>query len=70
MTEPPRPSELGEAIQEVTEKVQLLIREEIALAKAELTEKVSKLIRGIVAEHDPGAFAQRARSPASSPSSA
>ncbi len=45
----PRPSELGEAIQEVTEKVQLLVREEIALAKAELTEKVSKLIRGIVA---------------------
>jgi uncharacterized membrane protein YqjE len=45
----PRPSELGEAIQEVTEKVQLLVREEIALAKAELTAKVSKLIRGIVA---------------------
>ena len=44
-----RPSDLGEAIQEVTEKVQLLVREEIALAKAELTEKVSKLIRGIVA---------------------
>jgi uncharacterized membrane protein YqjE len=45
----PRPSDLGDAIQEVTEKVQLLVREEIALAKAELTEKVSKLIRGIVA---------------------
>jgi uncharacterized membrane protein YqjE len=44
-----RPSELGDAIQQVTEKVQLLIREEIALAKAEMTEKVSKLIRGIVA---------------------
>jgi uncharacterized membrane protein YqjE len=45
----PRPSELGEAIQEVTEKVQLLVREEIALAKAEMTVKVSRLIRGIVA---------------------
>ena len=45
----PTPSDLGEAIQEVTEKVQLLVREEIALAKAELTEKASKLIRGIVA---------------------
>jgi uncharacterized membrane protein YqjE len=44
-----RPSELGDAIQQVTEKVQLLVREEIALAKAEMTEKVSKLIRGIVA---------------------
>ena len=56
MTEP-TPSELGEAIQEVTEKVQLLVREEIALAKAELTEKVSKLIRGIVAGAIAGIFA-------------
>ncbi len=56
MTEP-RPSDLGEAIQEVTEKVQLLVREEIALAKAELTEKVSKLIRGIVAGAVAGIFA-------------
>ena len=48
MTEP-RPSDLGEAIQEVTEKVQLLVREEIALAKAELTEKVTRLVRGLVA---------------------
>ena len=53
----PRPSELGEAIQEVTEKVQLLVREEIALAKAELTEKISKLIRGIVAGAVAGIFA-------------
>jgi uncharacterized membrane protein YqjE len=53
----PRPSELGEAIQEVSEKVQLLVREEIALAKAELTEKVSKLIRGIVAGAVAGIFA-------------
>jgi uncharacterized membrane protein YqjE len=56
MTEP-RPSDLGEAIQEVTEKVQLLIREEIALAKAELTEKLTKLIRGIVAGAVAGIFA-------------
>ena len=48
MTEP-RPSDLGEAIQEVTEKVQLLVREEIALAKAELTEKITRLVRGLVA---------------------
>jgi uncharacterized membrane protein YqjE len=53
----PRPSELGDAIQEVTEKVQLLVREEIALAKAEVTEKVSKLIRGIVAGAVAGIFA-------------
>jgi uncharacterized membrane protein YqjE len=53
----PRPSDLGEAVQEVTEKVQLLVREEIALAKAELTEKISKLIRGIVAGAVAGIFA-------------
>ena len=53
----PRPSELGEAIQEVTEKVQLLVREEIALAKAEMTAKVSKLVRGIVAGAVAGIFA-------------
>jgi uncharacterized membrane protein YqjE len=53
----PRPSELGETIQEVTEKVQLLVREEIALAKAELTEKISKLVRGIVAGAVAGIFA-------------
>jgi uncharacterized membrane protein YqjE len=49
MTDPTRPSDLGTAIQEVTEKVQLLVREEIALAQAEMMEKISKLIRGIVA---------------------
>ena len=53
----PTPSELGEAIQDVTEKVQLLVREEIALAKAEVTEKVTKLIRGIVAGAIAGIFA-------------
>ena len=53
----PRPSDLGDAIQEVTEKVQLLVREEIALAKAEVTEKVTKLIRGIVAGAVAGIFA-------------
>jgi uncharacterized membrane protein YqjE len=45
----PQVSELGKSIQEVSEKVQLLVREEIALAQAEMMEKVQKLIRGIVA---------------------
>ncbi len=53
----PQPSDLGEAIQEVTEKVQLLVREEIALAKAEMTAKVSKLVRGIAAGAVAGIFA-------------
>ena len=50
-------SDLGRAIQDVTEKVQLLVREEIALAQAEMTQKVNKLIRGIVAGALAGIFA-------------
>ena len=53
----PQISELGKAIQEVTEKMQLLVREEIALAQAEMTAKVQKLIRGIVAGAIAGIFA-------------
>jgi len=45
----PQLSELGQAIQEVTERMQLLVREEIALAQAEMTAKVQKLICGLVA---------------------
>jgi uncharacterized membrane protein YqjE len=41
-------SELARAIQDVTERAQLLVREEVALAKAEMTEKVTKLIKGAV----------------------
>jgi len=40
--------ELGQAVQDVAEKAQLLVREEIELAKAELSDKVSKLVRGAV----------------------
>jgi uncharacterized membrane protein YqjE len=39
-------SELGQAIQDVTEKLSLLVREEIELAKTEVMEKVTKLIKG------------------------
>ena len=53
----PQVSELGKAIQEVTDKVGLLVREEIALAQAEMTEKISKLIRGIAAGVVAGIFA-------------
>ena len=37
---------LGEIVSEVTTKTQLLVREEIELAKAEVTAKVSKLAKG------------------------
>jgi hypothetical protein len=49
-------SELGKAIQEVSEKASLLVREEIALAKAELTEKVTGLARGAVIGISAGLF--------------
>jgi hypothetical protein len=39
-------SELARAIQDVTERAQLLVREEIALAKAEMQTKVRKLAVG------------------------
>jgi uncharacterized membrane protein YqjE len=50
-------SDLGKAVQDVTEKAQLIIREEIELAKAEVTEKVTRLIKGAVAGIAAGIFA-------------
>ena len=49
-------SELGKAIQEVTETASLLVREEIALAKAEMTEKVSGLVKGAAVGAAAGIF--------------
>jgi uncharacterized membrane protein YqjE len=54
---PDQSSELAQAIQDVTDKAQLLVREEIALAKAEVTEKVTKLIKGAVFGIVAGVFA-------------
>jgi hypothetical protein len=42
-------SDLGVAVQQVSEQVSVLIREEIELAKAEVTTKVASLARGAVA---------------------
>lgn len=52
-----RDHKLADAIQEVTSRAQLLIQEEIALAKAELTEKITKLIKGAVVGIVAGVFA-------------
>jgi hypothetical protein len=49
-------SELGKAVQEVSEKASLLVREEIALAKAELTEKISGLVKGAAVGAAAGVF--------------
>ena len=50
-------SELGRAVQEVSERASLLVREEIELAKAEMTEKVTKLVKGAVVGIVAGVFA-------------
>ena len=52
----PQTTELGKAVQEVSEKASLLVREEIALAKAELTEKITGLVKGAAVGAAAGVF--------------
>src|SRR3954453_8646312 len=52
----PQTSDLAKAVQEVSEKASLLVREEIALAKAELTEKVTGLAKGAAVGAAAGVF--------------
>lgn len=40
--------DLAQTVTEISERISLLVHEEIELAKAEVTDKVSKLLRGIV----------------------
>jgi uncharacterized membrane protein YqjE len=47
---------IAEAIQEVSDRATLLVREEIELAKAEVTEKVTRLIKGAVVGIAAGIF--------------
>jgi uncharacterized membrane protein YqjE len=47
---------IAQAIQEVSERVSLLVHEEIELAKVEVTEKVTKLIKGAVVGLVAGVF--------------
>lgn len=48
---------VGQTVQEISERVAVLVREEIELAKAEVTEKVTKLLKGIVVGLAAGIFA-------------
>lgn len=48
---------IASALQEVTEKAQLLIREEIELARTEIEVKVKSLVRGVAAGAAGGVFA-------------
>jgi hypothetical protein len=47
---------MAQAIQEVSERAQLLVREEIELAKAEVSQKVAKLLKGAVVGIAAGVF--------------
>jgi uncharacterized membrane protein YqjE len=47
---------IAQAIQEVSERAQLLVREEIELAKTEVTEKVMKLVKGAAIAVAAGVF--------------
>jgi uncharacterized membrane protein YqjE len=49
--------QISAAVQEVSERAQVIIREEIELAKVEITEKVSKIVRGAVIGAVAGVFA-------------
>jgi len=48
---------VGQTVQDISERVSLLVREEIELAKAEVTEKVTKLLKAIVVGAAAGIFA-------------
>jgi hypothetical protein len=45
----PSDKQLGAIVGEVTQKAQLLVREEIALAKAEISVKTSRIVKGVIA---------------------
>ena len=47
---------IAQAIQEVSERAQILVREEIELAKAEVTEKMTALVKGAVVGFAAGIF--------------
>ena len=52
----PKTSELARAVQDVTERAQIIIREEIELATAEMTTKAKKLAVGAAAGAAAGVF--------------
>jgi uncharacterized membrane protein YqjE len=51
------PEQISAAIQEISEKAQLLVREEIELAKTEVQIKVQRLVKGAVVGAVAGIFA-------------
>jgi hypothetical protein len=51
------PKEITAAVQQVAERAQLLVREEIELARTEITEKVTKIAKGAAIGAAAGVFA-------------
>ena len=56
MNDQPKTSELARAVQDVTERAQVIIREEIELATAEITTKATKLAKGAAIGAAAGVF--------------
>jgi uncharacterized membrane protein YqjE len=52
-----RPQQIGHTLAEISEKASLLVREEIALAKAEVTQKATRLGKGAAVAAAAGVFA-------------
>ena len=52
-----RPQQIGHTVAEISEKASLLVREEIALAKAEVTQKATRLGKGAAVATVAGVFA-------------
>jgi hypothetical protein len=53
---PDKQSELADALQDVTQRAQLIVREEIELAKTEVQTKVTKLAKGAAVGAAAGVF--------------
>ena len=53
---PPEDRSVSELVSDVSERVSVLVREEIELAKTEVREKVTKLVRGSVVGIAAGVF--------------
>ena len=56
MNEPNTPPAIVQAIEDVSKRATILVREEIELAKAEVTEKVTKLGKGAAVAAAAGVF--------------
>ena len=50
------PQQITAALQEVTERAQVIVREEIELARTEITEKITSIVRGAVIATVAGVF--------------